>query len=74
MDRPTYDDIFELLAMYANDALPLFADRWNRFPAGAVAREVIARLLKEAAFWAGRNDDTATKMRRAADEIASRNN
>ena len=71
--RPTYNDIFELMALHANDALPLFADRWARFPTGTTAREVVARLRKEAIFWTGRNNDTAEKLRRAADEITARN-
>lgn len=46
MDTITYDYAMSTIAFYANDVLYLFADKWNRWPAGSQA-EIILSLLAD---------------------------
>jgi len=40
----TYEEVREVIALYANDVLPLFADRWGRFPTRNDAEIILERL------------------------------
>lgn len=71
----TYNDVFGLIAEYCNSdnrTLSLFADRWCRWPTGAVAHVVITRLGQEAKHWKERKPSIYDALQRA--QIAIRNN
>lgn len=53
----TYAQVFDLIAEYCNSdgkTLPLFADGWSRWPAGANAHHVLTSLANQARFWESR--------------------
>ena len=55
----SYSEVYALLAQYATDMLPEFADGWSRFPVGAAARLVENRLESESQFWSKREGNEA---------------
>ena len=46
-----YDEIYKVIARFANDKLHLFADRWERWPEGRVASEIAICLQKKAELY-----------------------
>jgi len=46
-----YNKVYEVVALHANDVLPLFADVRNRFPDGPHASRIIERLQQVSDFY-----------------------
>jgi hypothetical protein len=46
-----YNDVYDIIAMYAQDLLPMFADHWERWPAENFAETLTAELKKKALSW-----------------------
>ena len=72
MKRLSYDDVYQILSMYANEMLPFFADGWSRFPQGGNAAMIVNYLNDQAKLWYKINPDVATKLVEAATEIIFR--
>ena len=71
--RMTYDEVYKVIATYANEMLPLFADGWSRFPEGGNAATIVNYLNDRASFFYDINEpDTATTIVDAATEIIVR--
>lgn len=56
-----YTKTYQTLSMYAPELLPLFADRWERFPVAATADRIIARLKIKLVTWI-KLDTTAARL------------
>ena len=76
MNLPTYSDVYETIALYANEVLPLFADGWERFPQGRCAAEVLSRLRAQQETWGRRRPggEQEQKITAAITEIERRAN
>lgn len=72
MENPSYNDIFEMLSLHCEKALPFFSDGWERFPVGECASRVIADLNSAAAWHETRRPELAKRMRCAIAEIIRR--
>lgn len=70
--RPSYEDVFDLISQYAPKVQPLFADGWQRFPAGNYARQVKEELIRQADYQKERRPHVASALVRAAAEITRR--
>ena len=69
----SYHDVYDVIATYAGRELPMFADGWNRFPVGNIARHLVAALRAQEKFWTGRGDGSVARLiGAAADEIERR--
>ena len=59
----SYNDAYEIIALWSNESLVYFADHWERWPVGDQARHLIEKFRK-----------TSTKLlHKVADEIEKRN-
>ena len=70
----SYSDVFELISLYCNSCfsiLPLFADRWERFPQGENAQRVIEAIESAAQFWNHNRHELAEQLRRAIETIGA---
>lgn len=67
----TYAEVRDVIAMYANAVLPLFADAWSRWPTGRAGHAVITKLAQEHGYWEKQDEAIAAKLRDA--QIAVRN-
>ena len=65
-----YSEVYDVIAKYANDQLPVFADAWSRFPVGTAAKQVADRLRQAAECTV--SEKIAEECRRAAEEIEKR--
>ena len=70
--RPTYDEAFEVISLYAPDMQPLFADGWSRWPVYPVAGTIIDKLEASATWWSKRHPDIAETIQSVASEIRAR--
>ena len=71
--RMSYNDVFETVRDYAPEMLHVFADKFERFPAGGNAAMIANYLNDHADFWRKLGlDDVAEKMVNAAGEIIVR--
>lgn len=70
----SYSDVYDVLAMYANDLLNYYADGWSRFPSHPVAQIIIDRLNASIDTWVKLDKDVAGEMTAARDEIIKRAN
>lgn len=68
----TYDDVYKLIGRYCNEVLPLYADRWSRFPVSRNAVTVADRLDAAATSWAATDPGVSTALADAAREIRNR--
>ena len=75
-NRPmmSYEYARSIIAFHAGQLLPLFADGWERFPAGQNARKLASALRDEVRFWTGRNNEVASMLEEVAEEIEYRAN
>ncbi len=64
-----YGDTFDVISRYANDSLPLFADRWERFPSYQVSEQLIAILEPKKVWWKDHKPEAAKKISEAIDAI-----
>ena len=71
--RMTYEQVYQTLALYAPVMLPVFADKWSRFPEGRFAEEIIAHLDMQARGWAKISPEVVAKITAAKAEIEYRN-
>ena len=62
----SYDDVYRVIATYAGKELPMFADGWNRFPVGSIARTLVTALRAQEKFWTGRGDGSVARLIGAA--------
>jgi hypothetical protein len=70
----TYAQVFDVIAEYANAdgrVLPLFADRWSRWPSGPAGHAVLSALAKQAAYWEHRKPSIHRALTEA--QVAVRN-
>lgn len=67
--RMSYNDIYELIAMYANDVLPFYADKWSRFPCGNNAIKIIKRLENTVVFYRKINSELSSQIDNAIIEL-----
>ncbi len=51
MKRVSYSDAYKTIAKYANEMLPYFAERFERFPVGQNAATIVNYLNERAKFW-----------------------
>jgi len=65
----SYDDVYQIIGLYCGDVLPVFADRWSRFPVCTSATTVANRLNNAAASWARVNADIAASLAAAASTV-----
>lgn len=74
MSRPTYSDVYDTIALYANEVLPLFADMWERFPQGQCAKMLVTALRVQQESWNRRRPEgeQVQKLTAAIDEIERR--
>ena len=69
----TYDDVYQVIAKYAGEMLPVFADSWSRFPQGGAAAMVVNYLNDKATMYYSFGADEAAKdCAFAAAEIITR--
>jgi hypothetical protein len=68
----TYEEVRHVIAKYAHEMLPQFADRWSRFPEGEVAATIVNYLNDKADFWWPVSRDAAEELADAASEIIVR--
>ena len=68
----TYEQVHQTLALYAPAMLPVFADKWSRFPEGRFAEEIVAHLDIQAQGWAKISPDVTAKILAAKAEIERR--
>ena len=47
----SYDDVYTIIAKYANSMLPYYCDSWNRFPVGENAVIVVNYLTNQADWY-----------------------
>ena len=60
-----YNAVYDIIAMHANDLLPLFADNWERWPDESVAEKLVGDLKKKAQS----DPNRASKLISAANAI-----
>ena len=70
--RMSYDDVYKIIAKYANDMLPHFADGWSRFPEGGNAAMIANFLNERADFYRTRNESITNDLLDASCEIITR--
>lgn len=68
--RMSYNDVYEVIAMYANKILPLYADYWSRFPVGDNAYKISNELKNKAISYKNINLEIAAKIENAANEVS----
>ena len=62
-----YNEAFEILANYASEALPYFADRWSRWPDERAAGHILRILEKKRDLYASYPDVVAKIVSVAAE-------
>lgn len=68
-----YNEAFEIMANYANEALPLFADRWSRWPDERAANHIIGILEKKRNLYVGMDlPEVAAQITAVAAELMIR--
>lgn len=72
MKDMSYDEVFNVIAKYASDILPFFADKFNRFPQGDNALMIANCLNDKADFFRTIDSDISDNIRDAAKEIIKR--
>ena len=76
MKTYTYETVYEIIARWAHDLLPYYADGWGRFPSGTNRVYIANALVRKAAMWHGLSPgmrEAAQKLYRAAESIAANN-
>jgi hypothetical protein len=68
----TYDQVFQVLSLYCPGALPLFADRWGRWPTEGRAAEILEMLRAKQAFWQAIGPNVAASIGEAIETIEKR--
>ena len=71
-ERPSYNDVFELLADHSDKTLPFFADAWSRWPVGDYAARVIDDLRNVGDWQKTRRPEISIRIDRAIAEIIRR--
>ena len=66
-----YDEIYTIIASYAPDMLPLYADKWSRLPNGDDATRIVSTLQKKSAFYRAIDTDIAERLTFAARTLAA---
>lgn len=72
MERMSHTQVREIIATTIQDYVPLFADRWERFPDEKTSFFLIKKLQAELPFWRKHNTDHADKIENAIAEIKKR--
>ena len=57
-----YNECHKVIATYAPELLPQFADNWSRFPQGHAAHEIMEALNKKANTWASYDQESSRKI------------
>lgn len=65
----SYEDCREVIALYANDALQFFSDRWMRFPNEEDAKYIVNRLGEVQAYFEESDFSISDKINKARCEI-----
>jgi hypothetical protein len=68
--RMSYNDVYEIISLYANDYLPLYADYWNRFPVCENAVKIVQKLKDTSNFYRKMKPELADKIQGAANEVS----
>lgn len=72
-DEMERNEVEQIIATYTNDMLPLWADKWSRWPVPGPAHKIAARLRESAAFWTKQGmEETADALLTAAETILAR--
>ena len=72
MKRLTYDDCYNVIALYAPKMLPVFADGWSRFPQGQAASMIVNQLDLQEKSWIKIDETIAQKIAEVKNEIILR--
>ncbi len=72
--QTSYETVRSLVGVHAPDLLPDFADRWSRWPVGAVAVVIAGRLRKAAESMQNIDIAVCNQLLAAAEEIVLRDN
>jgi len=70
--RLLYHEVYKIIATYANEVLPDFADRFERFPQGGQAAMIVNYLNDRAQFWYSIDKSVGESLANAAGEIIVR--
>ena len=69
-----YNEVYKIIATYANKMLPYYADGWERFPVYPNAANIINELDNQAKTWERIDINTANLIKSASTEIKTRAN
>lgn len=68
----SYDNVYQVIAKYAYKMLPVFADKWSRFPEGGNAAMIVNYLNDMADFYRNIDINITNEILNAAAEIIAR--
>jgi len=67
--RMSYSEVYDIIAIYANDLLPMYADFWSRFPVSTIALKIANGLKNKAITYEKINPEIAAKINNVVNEI-----